>query len=232
MLRAVRRMSRSDRNDVHRPCSRTTSPRTVWRTLPLADDVGLRHIHIRSVQADIGVACEGMVLHRLKGVDKSGPAIGIDEMISAVDGSGHRIGLLRGGNPEGDGQHDGVPIRHHRDPHGVFGIVPVGHVHIISQRRAAQVPANIADIDNLVRNSQPLGADSGKAEFLFVPLAVIERKQANEFLLGRHLVSERNRVQSAGADDEGIHGLNPCFDRVRLRPEISLRSHYSTEPVL
>ncbi len=127
-------------------------------------------------------------------------------MVPAMDGNGDGVGLLRRGEAEGDRQHDGVAVRHHRSLHRLFGIMAIGHVDVIGQRRSGQMPANAGDVDDLVWNAKPVGTGRGEVEFLAMALAVIEGKNADEFVLGRDItVRERNGVQSAGADDDSSH---------------------------
>ena len=48
----------------------------------------------RRVKRDVRHAVQGLRLHRLKRVDKPGPAIGIDEVIPAMHRRRHRIDLF------------------------------------------------------------------------------------------------------------------------------------------
>ena len=95
-------------------------------------------------------------------------------MIAAMHGSCHCVRLLRGGNPEGDRQHDGVAVGHNRRLHGVFGIMAVGNGDIIGERRPCQMRADRADIDDMMRHVQTHGTGGGKIQLLFVALAIVE----------------------------------------------------------
>src|SRR5690606_35434620 len=61
------------------------------------NDVGFGNVHIRREQFYVGIAVQCMVLHGLESINKIGAAIGIDEMITAMDGERHSVGLLCGG---------------------------------------------------------------------------------------------------------------------------------------
>ena len=62
----------------------------------------------------------------------------------------------------------------------------------------------------------------GVIEFLFMALAIIERNQGMELMLGRDLIGQRDGIQPARADDNRLHShmsfvfLTWCYDRGTL----------------
>ena len=115
-----------------------------------------------------------MTLHGLKSVDKAGAAVGVDEMVAAMDRRGHGICPARRSNAKGDRQHDSVAVRHHGDAHGFFGVMAVRHRQIIGQGRARQAGTNRANVNDLMRHVQARSAGRRKIQFFAVALAVIE----------------------------------------------------------
>ncbi len=127
--------------------------RAIFRAI--GNDVGLGGMDVRSKQFHIGIAVQCVFLHGLESFDEAGAAIGIDEMIAAMNGKRHRIGFLCCCDAEGDDKHDGVAIRNDRDFHRFFSVVAVRHIDVIGERRAGQACANGADIDDLMRDAKP-----------------------------------------------------------------------------
>ncbi len=128
-------------------------------------------------------------------------------MVPAMHGDRHRIRLLGGGKAEGDGQHDGVAVRHHRGAHCLFRIMSVRHVDIVRQRGTGEVRADGCDVDEMMRHAETFCAVGCEIQLLLVALAVIERDKSEKFMFRRDFVRKRNGVQSAGADDDGFHTL-------------------------
>mgnify|MGYP003676467834 CR=1 FL=1 len=96
--------------------------------------------------------------------------------------------------------------------------MPVGHVDVVGQRRTGQCRADGAQVDDVMGNGQTLGAQGGIVQFLAMPLAVVERDKAGQFVLLRHHVRKRYRIQSARADNDGFHFVPLFCYPGRLRP--------------
>lgn len=180
----------------------------------LGDDRGFRRVHEGGVEAHIGIAVQRLFLHRVEGLGKGRAAIGVDEVVAAMHCGGHRVGLLRRSQAEGHGEHDGVAVRHDGRLHRLFGIMAVRHLDIVSQRRARQMRADRAHVDQVERHAEPVGRGPREVQLLGMALAVIEGNQSRELVLGGDLVGERHGVEPARADHIGFHLIRPCFDRV------------------
>ncbi len=63
------------------------------------NDIGFGCMHIRREQFYVRVTVQCMVLHRLEGIDKTGAAVGINEVIAAMDGKGYRLGFWAAATP-------------------------------------------------------------------------------------------------------------------------------------
>ncbi len=83
--------------------------------------------------------------------------------------------------------------------------MPVRHVDIIGQRRAGELAADGSHVDDLMENAEPCCAGCRVIQFFSVSLAVVEGDQPEQFLLDGYSVGKRNAIQSAGADDNGLH---------------------------
>ncbi len=164
-------------------------------------------MHERRVKRYIGIAVQRHILHELKRLGEIGAAVGVDKVIAPMHRG--RDGLIPpcGGNAIGDRQHDRIPVGDNGDPHRFFGIMPVGYIHIISQRGSGQRRTDPAHIDDVMGNIQTFGAERGIVQFLAVTLTVVERHQPRQLAICRHHMSERHRIQSAGADDNRFHFL-------------------------
>ncbi len=173
----------------------------------VGNDIRLGNRHIGRIERNAGIAVERMVLHLLEGVDEARATVGIDEMIAAVNRDSNSVCLLSSRKPEGNRQHDRIAVRHDRRLHGFLGIVPVRHLDIICQSRSGQMPADGGDVDDLMRHAEAPGAGTGEFQFLAMPLAVVEGDESDKLMFGCNLVGERNRVQSAGADDDSLHNV-------------------------
>ncbi len=77
-----------------------------------------------------------MVLHGLESVDKAGTAIGINEVIAAMNCKRHGFGLLGRCHTKGNRQHDGIAVGNDGDFHRFLGIMAVRNIDIIRQGRA------------------------------------------------------------------------------------------------
>ncbi|QTK82456.1 Hypothetical protein AT6N2_L1732 [Agrobacterium tumefaciens] len=161
-------------------------------------DIGREEFHI-------SIAFKRVRLHGIEAVDEARPAVGVDEMIAAVNGNRHCIRLLCGSQPERDGEHDGIAVRHHGGTHRLLRIMPVRHLHIIGQCGTGEVRADGSDIDDMMRHTEPSGAIGGKIQFLPVALAIIEGDESKKVMFRGDFMRKRNGVQSAGADDDGFH---------------------------
>ena len=104
---------------------------------------------------------------------------------------------MGGGKAETDGQHDGVAVGDDGDFHRLFGVMPVGHVHIVGQGRARQTRADIAHVDDLMRHTEAFGGGGGEFDFLHVALAVVEGQKRMQVAFLRHDVGKGNGIQSA-----------------------------------
>ena len=163
----------------------------------LGDDGRFRRVNERRVEKHIRIAVERVVLHRLKAPGEAGAAIGVDEMIAAMDGGGDGLVPLCRGEAKGDAQHDGVAIGYDRGGHRGLGVMAVGHRHIIGERRAGQHRADAAHVDEVKRHPEPVGRAGGEVELFAMALAIVKGDQPRECLLCRDLVGEGNGIQSA-----------------------------------
>ena len=87
-------------------------------------------------------------------------------MIAPMHGDRDRVGFLCGSKTKGDGKHDGVAVRNDSGLHRFLGVMAVGNVDIVSQRRAGEMAADIFDVDDLVGHAEPLGAGRAKSSSL------------------------------------------------------------------
>ena len=92
-------------------------------------------------------------MHDFKSLDKRRAAIGVDEMIAAMNSSSNSVGVSRAGDAVSDGEHDGVTVRHDGNFHGVFGIVSVGDIEIVGEGGAGKFCADIGDIEQDMFNA-------------------------------------------------------------------------------
>src|SRR5262249_62015487 len=88
----------------------------------------------------------------------------------------------------------------------VPGVVPGGDRRTIRQRRSAQPAADVTDVDDVMGNPETRGARAREFEFLSVTLPIIERNETNQAPFDRDLVRQGDGIESAGADDERVHG--------------------------
>lgn len=123
-----------------------------------------------------------------KGIDELGPAIGVDEVIAAVHGCRHAVSPPCRGDAEGDGQHNSISVGDHGEPHRVLGVVTVGHLRFIGQRRSGQVAADAGDVDDVMRRDKPRRTAPRVFEFISVALTVIERNEMDQRLFIGDLV--------------------------------------------
>lgn len=177
----------------------------------VGDDIGFGAFHIRCVQLDVCVAIQSVALHVVETVDEAGATIGVDEVVAAMDRDRYGIGLLGCRQSKRNRQHDGIAVGHDRGTHCFLGVMAIRHLDIISQSRACQMCADGSDVDDMVRHRQPLCAERCKLQFLFMALAIIERDECKQLMFRRDFMRKRNRVQSAGADDDCFHSLDPLF---------------------
>src|SRR5690242_20234607 len=71
----------------------------------LAYDVGFAQPHEGCVQGDGRQSLQSMALHRLERLNEVRAAIRVDEVVAAMDGRRDGIGLLGGGDTEGNREH-------------------------------------------------------------------------------------------------------------------------------
>ncbi len=126
-------------------------------------------------------------------------------MITAMNGERHSVGLLRGGHTKGNRQHDCIAVRHDGNLHRFFGVMPVGNIDIVGEGRAGKARADSPYVDDLMGNAEPFGTGFGRIQFLSVALAIVEGEEGCELMFGCYSISKRNRIESAGADDERFH---------------------------
>lgn len=133
-----------------------------------------------------------MPLHSLKGLGEIRAAVRINEVVATMHGRRNPSGPFGSRNAVGDCQHYGISVRHHGDPHAVFGIMAVGHFLSIRQSRSGQKAANSCYVQNVVPRAQPLAALSCTVQLPLVPLAVMEGNQMEVAAFSGHLMRERD----------------------------------------
>ena len=168
-------------------------------------------MHERCPQADVGIAVQRKALHLIEGLDKIGTAIGVDKVIAAMHSGRHRLITIRRRDAVGHSQHDRIPVRHHGDFHGVFGVMTIRHVDIVGQRRSRQRRTHGAQVDDSMGHAQTLRSFGCEFQFFQMALAIVEGNQTGQIPRFRSDMRKRNGIESARADDKCLHDVVLVF---------------------